>query len=131
MSGWTRKANRFASLVTKGRTCTTPPELVNSCTDRPTWVKSKRSGRKPRAPWIIPKKEPRSTKSSPKKRKSKTVFFQKSVRGLNRSSPSSQASSDFPRCACRVSPKIPDVVYVLFALCNLYMARGFLLSTGR
>jgi len=105
--GVDKESKQVHSLVTKGRTCTTPPESVNSCTDRPTWAKPKRSGRKPRAPWIIPKKEPRSTKSSPKKRKSKTVFFQKSVRGLNMSSTSSNASSDSPKCAIKVSPKIP------------------------
>jgi hypothetical protein len=40
---------------------------------RPTWAKPKRSGRKPRTPWTISKREPRSTKNSPKKRKRKGI----------------------------------------------------------
>jgi len=89
--GVDKESKQVHSLVTTGRTCTTPLASVNSCTEkkrksgkiRLTWAKPKRFERKLPCLWITPTRGARSTKSSPKKKKRKTVFFQKSVRESN------------------------------------------------
>mgnify|MGYP000157574402 FL=1 len=138
MSVWTRKANRSARLVT------TPANVHDSARigellhgeEKEVLGDSAYMGKieeiRTKAPHAVDHTQKRATKHKKltEEEKEKNRLLSKVRSRVEHVFHVVKCVFGFTKVRYKGLAKNTGVVYVLFALCNLYMARGFLLSTG-